>query len=120
MKKIFAMCVLGVLVARNSAEAANIAVITSPPTLLKLVVFGIAIGCLVFSLKVVSVLKGGLLSRAWQVFMIGFGVLALGQLAALMGDMEFFNLPSFVTPALWAVTTGLFFYGVFETKRTLE
>ena len=120
MKKIFAISALCVLAGNSSAWGANVAVITSPPTLLKLVVFGIAVGCLVFSLKVVSALKGGLLSKSWQVFMIGFVVLALAQLMALMGDMEIFNLPSFVTPALWAVTAGLFFYGVFETKRTLE
>ena len=120
MKKIFGLTLVMVLASGTPAMAANIGVIASPPTALKVVVFGVAVGCLVASSKVLSVVKGGLLSRSWQVFMFGFIVLALSQLAALLNDMEVLSLPSYVSPLLWVLTTGLFLYAIFETKRTLE
>ncbi|UCD62785.1 MAG: hypothetical protein JSW34_08440 [Candidatus Zixiibacteriota bacterium] len=120
MKRICGLTLIGVLLGANPAMAANIAVITSPPTTLKLVVFGVAVGCVVATFKVLGVLKGGLLSKSWQLFLFAFLVLALGQLASLMGDMEILNLPGYVSPALWVLTSGLFLYAIFETKRTLE
>ena len=120
MKRILGFSVLGVVAASSKAMAANIAVITSPPTLLTFVVFGVAIGCLVGSVKLLSVLKGGLLFRSWQIIMFGFGVLAVSQMASLLSDFEIVNLPDFVSPALWVVVCGLFLYGIFEAKKTLD
>jgi len=120
MRKIFGITVLSVLALSSQAMAANVAVITSPPTMLKLVVFGVVIGCIVGSWKLLSVLKGGLLFKSWQVFLFGFGVLAISQLIALLNDLEILSLPDFVAPALWAVVAGLFLFGIFEAKKTLD
>jgi hypothetical protein len=120
MRKILGLSVLSILATSSEATAANLAVITSPPTMLKFVVFGVAIGCLVGSVKLLSVLKGGLLFKSWQIIMFGFGVLAVSQLAALLSDFEVVNVPDFVSPALWVVVCGLFLYGIFEAKRTLD
>ncbi len=120
MKKILILSAASVLITSGQAMAANLAVITTPPTMLKFVVFGVAIGCLVVSFRVLNVLKGGLLSRSWQVFMFGFALLAAGQLASLLGDFEIVNMPSFVAPALWVAMSGLFLYGIFEAKKILD
>jgi hypothetical protein len=120
MKKILGWSLLGVMVMSSPAAAANLAVITSPPTLLKVVVMGVAIGCLVGTVKLLSVLKGGFLFKGWQIFMFGFAVLAVCQLASLLNDLEIFSLPDFVAPALWVVACALFLYGIFETKKTLD
>ncbi len=114
------MTVLSVLALSNQAMAANIAVITSPPTMLRLVVFGVVVGCVVGSWKLLSVLKGGLLFKSWQVFMFGFAVLAISQLTSLLNDFEIVSLPDYVAPALWAVVAGLFLFGIFEAKKTLD
>jgi hypothetical protein len=37
-----------------------------------------------------------------------------------MNDFELLVVPSFLVPALLLVTSGLFLYGIFETKQTLE
>jgi hypothetical protein len=120
MKKIFGMSLISILIASDQVFAANIGVITSPPTLLNLVVLGVAIGCLVGSFKLLDVLKGGLLFKSWQIFMFGFAVLAINQLASLLSDLEILGLPDFVGPALWVVASGLFLYGIFQTKKTLD
>lgn len=120
MKKILSISFVCVLFGGGQATAANIAVITSPPTMLKFVVFGVVIGCLVASVKLMAVLKGGLLFKSWQIFMFAFAVLGLSQLAALLKDFEIFALPEFVGPALWALVCGLFLYGIFEAKKILD
>ncbi|UCG60601.1 MAG: hypothetical protein JSV52_09715 [Candidatus Zixiibacteriota bacterium] len=120
MKRIVGLSLVCVLLGSSTAFAANIAVITSPPTMLKFVVFGVVVGCLVASVKLLGVLKGGLLFKSWQIFMFAFAALGLAQLAGLLSDFEIFALPDFVTPALWVVVCALFLYGIFEAKKILD
>lgn len=120
MRKILSISVLFVLVSSSQALAANIGAIVSPPTMLKFVVLGVVVGCLVASVKLLAVLRGGLLFKSWQIFLFAFAVLGLSQLAALLRDMEIFALPEFVGPALWAVVCGLFLYGIYEAKKVLD
>ena len=103
-----------------NVHAANFAVITQPPTMLSAVVFLVGVGCLVGTLKVLSLLKGGLLFKSWQIFMAAFIVLVLSQATNLINDFELFLMPTFAVPALLLLALGLFLYGVFETKKTLE
>lgn len=101
------------------ANAANLAVITSPPTLLNLVILLLACAGVIIGLQLLGVLKGGYLSRAWQIFVAGFGVLALCQVTILLQTFEIVALPAWVSPALAVIWAGVFFYGVFETRRVL-
>jgi len=103
----------------TDANAANLAVITSPPTLLNLVILLLACAGIVLGLQLLGVLKGGYLSRAWQIFVAGFGVLALCQVTILLQTFEIVALPTWVSPALAVIWAGVFFYGVFETRRVL-
>ncbi len=109
-----------VLLSSADAHAANFAVITQPPTMLSAIVFFVGIGCLVGSIKILSLIKGGLLFKSWQIFLSAFIVLIISQAANLINDLEIFILPSFVVPALLLLAIGLFMLGVFETKKTLE
>ena len=119
MRKILSLSLFFTLCSTN-VFAANFAVITSPPTILSIVVFLAGIGCLFGTVKILSILRGGLLFRSWQIFMTAFVALAVSQLANLINDFEIFIMPSFVVPALLTLAIGLFLYGVFETKKTLE
>lgn len=102
------------------AEAANLAVITSPPTLLDVLILAFAVACAGATFKVLTLVRGGQLSKSWQFFVAGFGVLGLCQLAKLAGALEIITLPTFVVPACLAVMTGLFLFGIIETKRVLS
>jgi hypothetical protein len=103
----------------GSAQAANLAVITSPPTILNLIIMLLAIAGIVIGIQLMNSMKGGLLGRAWQIFIVGFGVLVLGQASVLLQTFEIIVLPDWVAPGLMVLWAGLFFYGVFETKRVL-
>jgi len=119
MKKI--NFILGILLLSSSnTYAANFAVITQPPTLLSVIVFLAGIGCLLGSMKILSLLRGGLLFKSWQIFLSAFIVLILSQGVSLVNDFEIFLMPSFAVPALLLLSIGLFLFGVFETKKTLE
>ena len=120
MKKILAFSALFVAVTGSPAMAANLAVITSPPTLLNFLVFCIAIGCIVGSVKVMGLVKGGHFFKSWQIFLLGFAGLALAQLAGLIKDFEIVSLPAFLVPILVVVASGLLLYGIFSTIRILE
>jgi hypothetical protein len=111
---------LGILaIAAPKAEAANLAVITAPPTLLNIVICLVALAAAVLCWQVASVVKGGLLSKSWQIFTFAFALLAIGQAVAVAATIEVVQLPSFVVPAILVAMAGLFLYGVLETKRTL-
>ena len=113
--------ILGLLfLLTGNAHAANFTVITQPPTILSLVIFLVGVGCLVGSYKILSLVRGGLLFKSWQIFLTAFVVLSISQIANLVNNFEIFILPSFVVPALLVLTFGLFLLGVFETKKTLE
>lgn len=107
------------LLAAPRAEAANLAVITAPPTLLNMVVFLIALAAAVLCWQVASVVRGGLLYRSWQIFAGAFVLMAIGQAVMLAATIEVLQLPNFVVPAILVAMAGLFLYGILETKRTL-
>lgn len=119
MKKVV-LSTLGLLLYGSDVFAANFAVITSPPTILSLLVFLGGIGCLFLTLKILNLLRGGLLFKSWQIFMTGFIALVISQLVNLVHDFEIFLIPSYVVPAILTLAIGLFLYGILEAKKILE
>jgi hypothetical protein len=103
----------------EASYAVNLAVITNPPTIFNLLVLLAACTALAICFRVMTAVKGGHLSRSWQLFVAGFAVLAVGQLVVLMGMFEVFAVPAWVGPALMVVWIGVFLYGVTEAKRIL-
>lgn len=120
MKKLSILSLLFILISAGDSVAANFAVITSPPTMLNMVVLFVAVGCLVGSFKILELLKGGQLFKCWQLFILGFVTLVFSQAGILLRDFEILAIPSYVVPALLVITIGSFLMGVFETKKTLS
>ena len=120
MNKKISLAMLFLCASAGRAEAANFAVIASPPTLFNVLILAVAIACVCGAFKVLALVRGGQLSKSWQFFVAGFGVLGLCQLAMLAGAFEIITLPAFVVPAGLAVMTGLFLFGIIETKRVLS
>ena len=119
MKK-YSFILTGLLVLiTESANAANFAVITSPPTILSLLVLVAAFGCVAGCFKVSELVKGGLFSKSWQLFLAGFGMFAVSQIASLCVTFEVLALPSFVVPGILTLMSGLFLYALYEARRIL-
>jgi hypothetical protein len=100
-------------------EATNFAVITAPPTLLNLGVLVLSLAALVIGVQLLGAVRGGMLSRPWQIMVGGFALLALSQIATLLQTFEIVLMPAWVAPSIMVLWAGVFFYGLFETKRTL-
>lgn len=120
MKQILPLTLILTAALAAPAHAANFAVIATPPTALSLVLVGVAVGCLLGSVKVMGLIRGGQLTRGWQMFVFAFAALALGQFVSVLKDLELVRIPGFIVPALLVVMAGLFLYGVYQTRRTLE
>ena len=103
----------------GDVHAANLAVIKSPPTILDLVVLLFAFAAIAVGYQLLNSLKGGYLSKSWQLFIGGFGVVALSQIAKLLHTFEIVLLPEWIAPMLLVAGVGVLFYGVFQTRRIL-
>ena len=120
MRRTLFFSALVITATATRAEAANLAVITNPPTMLNVLVLFCAAACVGGAYKVLGLVRGGRLSGGWLVFMSGFALLAVNQIILLCQTFEIVTLPEFVVPALFVVVVGLFLYGVLEVKRTLS
>lgn len=119
MKKLLLTGLVLTLSSTARAESINLAVITSAPTLLNLVVFLCAIGGLVVTIKVLALTKGGQLDKSWYMFISAFSVLILGQITVILGSLGVVVLPGFTMPLMMVLTAGLFVLGMLEVKRVL-
>ncbi|MEW6049932.1 MAG: hypothetical protein AB1644_02575 [Candidatus Zixiibacteriota bacterium] len=101
-------------------EAAPVVISAVPPLPFTLLILVAAAVCAVFCFQVFMVVKGGQLSKSWLVFAGAFVVLGLSQLAVLLTGFGVLNMNRFIVPAMLVAMTGLFAYGLYETKRVLS
>lgn len=96
-----------------------VAVNTTPPLLLSLIVLASAVACVIFCFQVLTLVRGGQLSRSWLVFTAGFAVLAVSQVAVILTGFGLLPENRFLMPVLLFLMSTLFAYGLFDTKRVL-
>lgn len=120
MKKNLIFVIAAILAISDSAHAANLAMITSPPTLFSFFVMLVAGFCLFGSFQVFNQVRGGMLSKSWLMFLIGFILLAVSQFLNIATAMEIFIIPAMIVPLMLFLMTGVFAYGVFMARRTLS
>ncbi len=97
----------------------TVAVNSTPPLLLTIVVLASALACVIFCVQVLMLVRGGQLSRCWLVFTIGFGVLALSQIIVILIGFGVIPANRYLMPVLLMAMSGLFAYGLYDTKRVL-
>jgi len=126
MKRVFFITV-SIMMIGSSANAANIAMITSTPTMLDILILICGLGCVFGAMKVLSLVRGGQFSKkgglylsGWQFLLGGFSALILIQLLRIFNAIEVILLPTFVIPACFILMMGLFLYGIYEAKRVLS
>jgi len=108
-----------IVLSASRVEAANVAVVVASPGIFNLAILLIACACAVVGFKVLSAVRGGLLSRSWQYIVAGFSLLALSQLVTLLNATEILSVPGWVVPVLLVAMSSVLFYGVFQTKQVL-
>ncbi len=104
----------------QAAPSGPAVVVNTPPALLTLLIFLCACACVAFCFQVYSLVRGGQFSRGWILFTSAFAVLALSQLGLLLDGFGIIALNRYIVPGMLIIMTGLFFYGLMETKRVLS
>jgi hypothetical protein len=75
--------------------------------------------CLIWSLKILSLVRGGLISRSWQMFALGFSFLTLAQMIVVGESAGFFAIPAYVTTVLYLLMTFTWLVGLYQTRKVL-
>lgn len=120
MKSRIAFTAAAVTLLATSAHADEVAVIANPPTFFTFAIFAGACACIAVCFQVLMLVRGGQLSRSWQLFLAGFSVLAVSQLGLILHNFGVFTMPSWLVPTLMVAMAGVFFWGLYETKRMLS
>lgn len=120
MKKIVAnILLLGMASTQPAFASLNKEGSYSLSAILNVVLLMCAVICLIWSLKILSLVRGGLMSRSWQMFTIGFCFLTLAQLIIIGEKANLFFVPGYVTTALYVLMVTTWLIGVYQTRKAL-
>jgi len=75
--------------------------------------------CLFWSMKIMSLVRGGMMSKSWQMFTLGFTLLMLARFLAIGQSVNLFVVPDYVSTILYLLMIATWLIGIYQTKRTL-
>ena len=78
-----------------------------------------AVICLIWALKILALVRGGLMSKSWQMFVVGFCFLIFAQLLAIGENAHLFYLPGYISTALYLIMTLTWLAGLYQTRKIL-
>ena len=87
--------------------------------IINLVVLVCAAVCLIWALRILSLVKGGLISKSWQMFVVGFCFLIAAQLMVVGEKVGILTLPTYVSTALYLLMTITWLAGLYQTRKVL-
>lgn len=123
IKKVFNILVTGILfglVFESPAYAAlNTNAIYSPTAIINLVLLVCAIICLAWAMKILSLVRGGLFSKSWQMFVIGFCFLVFAQLIVLGERTGLIELPGYFMTSAYLLMAFTWLIGLYHTRKIL-
>ncbi|SYZ74028.1 membrane hypothetical protein [Candidatus Zixiibacteriota bacterium] len=88
--------------------------------IVNLIVLVCAVIGLLWGIKVLSLVKGGLMSKGWQMFILGFGFLILAELVILAGKFHLAGVPDEIPAILYLLMAATWLAGINQTRKVLE
>jgi len=123
MKKLINIFILFIIVGVLSHEPAHATLnpegLYSTTAIINVVVLLCAAGCLIWSLKILSLVRGGLISKSWQMIVVGFCCLIAAQLTVIGVKIGLFLIPAYVSTALYLLMTITWMAGLYQTRKVL-
>ena len=107
------------LFAGTAHAAVNINALLSASGIADLVLLLCIFVCLFWSMKIMSLVRGGLMSKSWQMFTLGFLFLILARLMIISATINLFVVPEYVSTILYLLMTVTWLVGILQTKRIL-
>jgi len=103
----------------GKAHAAGMAEIFRVPVILNIVILAGALACLAVAIRLFNLVKGGMLARGWQLWIVSFFTLVFGQVFVLAEKLDIFAVAFDVGGLLYLATVVLWFVGLLQTRRVL-
>ena len=113
---LFLICLIS---GKTAHAAVNVNALLSTSGIVDLALLLCIIICLFWSMKIMSLVRGGLMSKSWQMFTLGFLFLILARLTIISSTVSLFVFPEFVSTVLYLLMTLTWLIGIFQTKRIL-
>jgi len=104
----------------EQARASDLSGVGTVPVLINLIILAGAAACLSMAIKLYNLVKGGALAKGWQLFIISFVTLILGQFFALAREARLFAPGFDIAAVLYLATVLLWFFGLSQTRKVLE
>jgi hypothetical protein len=114
-----AALVINLVMSQPAEASVNTENLYNTGSAINLVLLLCALVCLVWSLKILSLVRGGLLSKSWQMFVLGFGFLLLAQILLIAESVELFSIPAFIATALYLLMGITWLVGLYQTRKIL-
>lgn len=107
------------LLSRTAHAALNPAVFYTPSGILDIAILLGTLLCLFWAARVMSLVKGGMMSKSWQMFSLGFGFLLIARVLSLAETASLFAFPGYVLTGLYLLMIATWLYGIYQTKKVL-
>lgn len=78
-----------------------------------------AIVGLIWAMKILSLVRGGLMSKSWQMILVGFICLCLAQAVALVSKLGFLAVPEIIVTLLYLSMAATWLAGLYQTRKVL-
>jgi hypothetical protein len=119
MRKLLITVAAIILLSSNRAAAADFSSLAQIPVMLNLIILIGAAACFGVAIKLLGLVRGGALARGWQMFVVSFITLAVGQVFVLAEKLGFFVITFDVAGIMYSATVALWFMGLFQTRKVL-
>jgi hypothetical protein len=113
------ICLLCLIPIQPAHAAFDVEGIYTISAIFNIVLLLCAIICLIWSLKILSLVRGGLISKSWQMFVLGFCFLILAQLLAVGEKAGLFVLPVYIGTVLYLMMAMTWLAGLYQTRKVL-
>jgi hypothetical protein len=114
------LAILLVVLVGNAAQASiKIEDFYTTTSIFDIILLVCALICLLWSLRIMSLVRGGLMSKSWQMFVLGFCFLVIAQVFTLGENARLFFLPGYVSTALYLLMAIMWLGGLYRTRRIL-
>lgn len=102
-----------------AAATPDFAVLLTIPALVDQAILLVAIVSIVIALRVYTLVKGGLLAKSWQLFVVGMLCLAISQLFGLAGALGYLTPPEALRPGILLCMAALWMVGAVKARSAL-
>jgi len=116
---IFFILLLVILSAQPASAEVKAGGFFSVSSIFNIFLLAVAVACLIWGLQILSLVRGGLISKSWQMFILGFCFLILAQLLIVLQNIGLFAVSAIFTTILYLLMAVTWLVGLNNTRKVL-